>query len=158
MKSSYCIRSSLSWPAVDLFHATRNVRLKLCNPPSDRCKKYQKINIINIISMVFYGFFYGSIINNFYGSIISRLFYCFLIFFLWFNQVQSSWIPIFFSETPWIFLLDLPWKCHPNLHRIWIPKDLLVFLRCKKRPKKKHPAGRRQKKLAEFTKFDKRGF
>lgn len=157
MKSSYCIRSSLSWPAVDLFHATRNVRLKLCNPPSDRCKKYQKINIINIISMVFYGFFYGSIINNFYGSIISRLFYCFLIFFLWFNQVQSSWIPIFFQRphgfSCWIF----PGNAIRTSTGSGSQK--ISWSSCAaKSVQKKHPAGRRQKKLAEFTKFDKRGF
>lgn len=83
MKSSYCIRSSLSWPA-DLFYATRNVRLRLCNPPSDRCKKYQKINIIHIISMVFYGFFlwFKKFSMVFYGSIK-------------FNQVE---FPSFFRD------------------------------------------------------------
>ena len=57
--------------------------------------------------MVFYGFFYGSIINNFYGSIISRLFYCFLFFFygsIKFNQVE---FPSFFQRphgfSCWIF-------------------------------------------------------
>ena len=153
---SFIVRYCLPWSLVtknpvialltiDLFHATRNVRLRLWSPPSDRCKKYQKINIINIISMVFYGFFYGSIINNFYGSIISRLFYCFLFFFygsIKFNQVE---FPSFFRD-PMDFLagssLEMPFEPPQDLD----PKRSPGLPALQKASKKNHPAGRRQKK------------